>query len=158
MRKAFARELYKHMETNKDIFLVTADLGYGMWDKIRDDFPDRFLNTGASEQAAIDISIGLALEKKIPFVYSITTFLLYRPFEGLRTYINHEKIPVKLVGSGRNKDYLHDGISHWANDAKKILETLPNIDQILPESDIDIPDIVENMIYCNHPDFVSLRR
>jgi len=52
MRSTFATELYIHMETNKNIWLVTADLGYGMWDKIRNDFPERFLNTGASEQAA----------------------------------------------------------------------------------------------------------
>ena len=104
------------METNPDIYLVTADLGMGMWDKIRDDFPDRFLNTGASEQAASDICVGLALSGKIPVFYSITPFLLYRCFETLRTYINHEELHVILVGSGRDDDYKHDGFSHDATD------------------------------------------
>src|SRR3990167_6304737 len=101
MRKEFAEELTKQAKTNDKIWLVTCDLGYGLWDGFRDQIPQRFLNTGAAEQAAADICVGLALEGKIPFFYSITTFLLYRPFETLRTYVNHEQIPIKLAGSGR---------------------------------------------------------
>lgn len=158
MRRTFAEELYKHMEVNKDIWLVTGDLGYGMWDKIRDEFPDRFLNTGAAEVAMMDIAVGLALSGKIPFVYSITPFLLYRPFEVLRTYINHEKIPVKLVGSGRDKDYAHDGISHWAEDALNVLGILPNIGCSFPASKDEIPELVRDMVEINKPVFVSLKR
>src|SRR3989344_3555766 len=118
-RAAFAASLHSQMLKNKNIWVVTGDLGYGMWDRIRDDFPDRYLNVGASEQAMMGIAIGLALEGKIPFTYSITTFLLYRPFETIRNYINYEKIPVKLVGAGRDKNYLHDGISHWPLEEKE---------------------------------------
>src|SRR3990167_5924344 len=107
MRGWFAYELYHKMLENDKIWLIVGDLGYGMFDKIREDFPDRFINTGAAETSMMNIACGLALEGKIPFVYSITTFLLFRPFEVLRTYVNHEKIPIKLVGSGRDKDYEH---------------------------------------------------
>lgn len=171
MRRTFAAELYKQMTQNEDIWLVTGDLGYGMWDKIKDDFPDRFLNTGAAEHAMMDIAVGLALSGKIPFVYSITPFLLYRPFEVLRTYINHEKIPVKLVGSGRDKDYAHDGISHWAEDAKKLFTPhnshvtresqvgiLNNIHHLWPEDKEDIPQAVQMMVETNKPMFISLKR
>ncbi|MDO8657799.1 MAG: hypothetical protein Q7K55_03600, partial [Candidatus Levybacteria bacterium] len=105
MRGWFAYDLYNHMAKNENIWIITGDLGYKLFDYIRRDFPERFINTGAAEQAMIGIAIGLALDGKIPFVYSITTFLLYRPFETIRNYINYEKIPVKLIGSGRNKDY-----------------------------------------------------
>jgi transketolase C-terminal domain/subunit len=53
----------------------------------------------------IGAATGMAMEGKIPVVYSITPFLLYRPFVFLRNYLHHENIPVKLVGGGRNKDY-----------------------------------------------------
>lgn len=158
MRRTFADELYKQMESNPDIWLLTGDLGYGMWDKIRDDFPDRFINVGASEQAMMDIAVGLALKGKIPFVYSITPFLLRRPYETLKLYLDEEKIPVKLVGSGRDKDYLHDGPSHHATDAPELLKTLPNIDTFFPESKEQIKDILEVMVKEKTPAFISLKR
>jgi len=91
MRPYFAECLHKEMKKNKDIYVLTSDLGYGMWDKIRKDYADRFINVGAAEQALIGISIGLALSGKIPVAYSITSFLLYRPFETIRNYVDYEK-------------------------------------------------------------------
>ena len=138
MRKLFGSLLYDEMEKNNDIFLITADLGFGVLDKCKHTFSDRFFNTGAAEQLMIGVGIGLAENKKIPICYSITPFLLYRPFEFLRNYVNYENIPVKLVGSGRDKDYIHDGISHWAEDDEKILSALPNIQIFKPLSEIEL--------------------
>ena len=69
------------MSANEDIVVLTGDLGYGLWDKIRIDYPDRFWNVGSSEQLMMGMASGMAMDGKIPFVYSITPFLLYRPFE-----------------------------------------------------------------------------
>ncbi len=157
-RASFAASLHKKMLKNKKIWVITGDLGYGMWDKIRDDFPDRFINAGASEQSMIGIAVGLAIEGKIPFVYSITTFLLYRPFETIRNYINYEKIPVKLVGAGRDKNYLHDGISHWPLEDKEILKVLTNIEARWPDDVKEIPSIVKEMVKNDKPWYINLRR
>src|SRR3990167_6992230 len=142
MRKLFAQELVKKAKRSKKIWLLVGDLGYGGWDEFFKEFPDRAINCGASEQAMLDIGVGLALEGKIPFVYSIPTFLIYRPFETLRTYINHENIPVQLVGSGRDKDYEKDGWSHDASDIKGFLDLLPNIQQYYPEDQHSLPFIL----------------
>ena len=100
MRKDFSELLHVEMAKNKDIVLLTGDLGYGLWDRIRIDYPDQFYNVGSSEQLMLGAATGLAMEKKIPVVYSITPFLLYRPFEIIRNYLDHDKIPVKLLRSG----------------------------------------------------------
>src|SRR4051812_20703988 len=99
MRKLFADWVFNLMPQDDRIFVLTGDLGYGMWDVVKKEFPKRFINVGSAEQAMVDVAIGLKLAGKIPVVYSITPFLLFRPFESLRTYINHEKIGVKMVGS-----------------------------------------------------------
>lgn len=158
MRRVFADELYKQMEKNDKIWVVTADLGYKMLDQIRDDFPHRFLNTAAAEQAAVGIAVGLALEGKILFVYSITPFLLYRPFETIRNYLNHEKIPVKLVGSGRNDDYKQDGFSHHAFEDRQVMQIFSNIKPYWPETKEEIPALVEEIINNNQPCYLNLRR
>ena len=158
MRRLFADILYEQMARHKNIWIVTADLGYKMWDAIRDEYPDRFLNSGASEQAAMGIAVGLALEGKIPIVYSITPFLLYRSFETLRNYVNHERIPVKLVGSGRGKDYAHDGFSHWADEDRDVLKILSNIESRWPEDNAQLPMMVEDMLSRSVPFYLNLRK
>ena len=129
-----------------------------MWDQIRVDYPNRCINCGASEQAMMDMAVGLAHCDKIPVVYSITPFLIYRAFETLRTYVDHERLNVKLVGSGRDKDYAHDGWSHDASDVQKILNTLPNIRQLYPAGKEEIPAMVKNMVSSTDPSFISLSR
>lgn len=157
MRRTFADELYRRMEENPDIYLITGDLGYKMWDKIAEAFPTRFINAGASEQAMLGIGVGLALSGKIPFCYSITPFILCRPYEWLRNYLHHEQIPVKLVGAGRGKDYDADGFSHWAEDMEDILKPL-NIAKFVPDTKDEIPTVLEVAINNNKPSFISLSR
>lgn len=158
MKGWFAYELYKQMANNKEIWLIVGDLGYKMFDYIKRDFPKRFINVGASEQTMIGISIGLALEGKIPFAYSITPFVLYRPFETIRNYVNYESIPVKLIGAGRNKDYFDHGFCHWAPEDKKVMKIFKNIEPNWPKKKEEIPHLVRKMVKSNKPCYVNLTR
>lgn len=158
MRAIFAQEVHKQMAKNKKIFVLVNDLGYKMWDKVKKDYPERFINAGAAEQSLIGIAVGLAISGKIPIVYSITTFLLYRPFETIRNYINHERIPVKLIGSGRNKDYINDGFSHWAEEDKKVMKIFGNIISKWPKTLEEIPKLVSEMIESKNPWYINLRK
>ncbi|OGY29666.1 MAG: hypothetical protein A3A61_03770 [Candidatus Woykebacteria bacterium RIFCSPLOWO2_01_FULL_43_14] len=158
MRARFARAIHDQMAKNKDIYVIAGDLGYKMWDTIRTDYPDRFINTGAAEQTMMGLSVGLALKGKIPVVYSITTFLLYRPFETIRNYVHHEKIPVKLIGAGRNRDYRHDGISHWAEEDREVMKILHNIKARWPDDSADIDGLVADMVEDPNPWYINLKR
>ncbi len=158
MRAFFANCIYKQMKKNKKIYVVVNDLGYKMWDRIREEFPDRFVNVGAAEQTLIGVGVGLALSGKIPIVYSITTFLLYRPFETIRNYLHYEKVPVKLIGSGRNKDYTHDGISHWAEEDRQVMKILNNIKSYWPKDKREIHILVNKMLKSNKPYYINLKR
>ena len=154
----FAYELYQQMEKDPDVWVVTADLGFGMLDHIRDSFPDRFINVGAAEQTAIGVAVGLAIEHKKPFVYSITPFLLRRPYEAIKLYLDGDRYPVRLVGGGRDKDYHIDGPSHDASDAHDLLKTLPHIQQLWPLDKEDVPAMVKYMVDVDKPWFISLKR
>jgi len=157
-RHRFAEEIHTAMKHNKHIIVLTGDLGYRIWDRVRKDYPNRFINAGAGEQALLGIAIGLALEGKIPIVFSITPFLLYRPFETIRNYINQEKIPVKLVGSGRNKDYIHDGFSHWCTDDKKVMKLFSNITSRWPKNAREVSMLVPKMLKDKNPWYINLSR
>ncbi len=158
MRKEFFKALLEEMKVNKDIILLCGDVGYHVLEEIFKDFPDRAYNCGASEQAMIDIGVGLALEGKIPVVYTITPFLLYRPFESIRLYLHQEQIPVKLVGSGRDKDYSYIGITHFSEDDWKIMEVLKGIESYWPIDKASIPGLLKLILYNKKPSYVNLKR
>lgn len=158
MRKQIAKLLHFDMCINPDIYLITGDLGYGLWDKIRDNFPDRFFNVGSSEMAMMGMAIGLAMDGKIPFVYSITPFALYRPFEMIRNYINHENIPVKILGGGRDKDYGYLGFSHWAEEDMSIMNNFKNVLSFKPNDLLELEKAYTAAILNNKPTYINLQK
>lgn len=158
MRKAFASALHSAMSVNENIYLITGDLGYGLWDKIRDDYPNRFYNVGSSEMAMMGMGVGLAMDGKIPFVYSITPFAIYRPFEMIRNYLNYENIPVNVIGGGRDQDYGYLGFSHWAEDDKKIISSFKNIRMIHPNSEEELKIEFNEIINNPKPTYLNLRK
>ena len=158
MRKTCMELLLAEMHNNQDIITLTADLGFGLLDQVRDTFPDRFYNVGAAEQLMIGAAVGLAEQKKSPVCYSMSSFILYRPFEFLRNYVNHERIPVKLIGSGRDYDYGHDGMSHWAHDDELVLSSLPNIKIYKPETNDELRQIWTEYLYSDEPAYLNITR
>lgn len=158
IRGAFGLALYRAMAEDERIWTLTADLGYGLLDPHKEDFPDRFINFGASECCMVGAGVGLALSGRVPFVYSITTFLIYRAFEWIRNYMHYEELPVLLVGSGMDDDYKHDGITHQPFEVREVLNCLPNIKQFYPTQKEVIPGLVKMMISAQKPSFLCLRR
>lgn len=158
MRKECAQLLLEEMSANDRIRVITADLGFGILDNVRTAHPDRFYNVGAAEQLMIGTAIGMATEGLIPVCYSMSSFLLYRPFEFLRNYVNHEGINIKLLGSGRDRDYSHDGVSHWADDDRLVLLSLPRIEQYRPLDLAELKTDFDTWINSPNPGYLNLMR
>tara|TARA_R110000796_G_scaffold20781_5_gene61672 strand:+ start:19158 stop:19634 length:477 start_codon:yes stop_codon:yes gene_type:complete len=158
MRKNLANLLLKEMKSNEDIYLITGDLGYGLWDDIRDTYPSKFFNVGSSELVMMGIAIGMAMEGKIPFVYSITPFAICRPYEMIRNYLNHEKIPVNILGGGRDRDYGHLGFSHWADDDRAIMKTFTNIKTYHPNNIDELESNFKLIINSKVPTYLNLKK
>jgi transketolase len=158
MRNNFARLLNNEMYRNPSIRLITADLGYGILDAIRKEHWEAFYNVGAAEQLMAGAAVGMAQEGLIPVCYSMSSFVLYRPFEVLRNYLNYEGTNVKLVGSGRDQDYEHDGISHWAHDDEAVLSALPNIKIYKPANIDELITMMPEFLYNPGPAYLNLKR
>lgn len=150
MREKFASDLYELMKADENVMFITADVGYFFLDKIKSDFRDRFFNVGAAEQVMMDIAIGMTLRGKIAVVYSITPFLLFRPFESIRLYLDREKIPVVMVGTGRGSEY--ETASHYAGD-DDIIKCFKNI-RFIEEDDFNLREI----LYSKKPTYLNLKR
>lgn len=158
MKTTCANLLLNEMNTNDRIRVVTADSGFGVLDDIQQQHKDRFYNVGSAEQLMIGIGIGMAEEGLIPVCYSISSFLLNRPFELLRNYVNAERIPVKMLGIGRDKDYDRYGLTHWSHDDQSILAVLPNIRIYKPKSINELNAVWDDYINSPDPAYLNLRR
>ena len=79
-------------------------------------------------------------------------------FAWIRNFINHENLPVKLVGSGRDYDYSHDGWTHWPCDDEKILSTFKNFKIYKPKDSKELEDIFEEYLYSKNPCYLNLKR
>ena len=157
VRKTFVKLLHEEMKRNEKVVLVLGDLGYGHFDAIREEFPDRVFNPGAAEQLLLGMACGMAMEGLIPVCYSMTPFLLYRPFEIIRTFIDYEKIPVILAAAGRDEDYASAGWSHWATDDKVHLSGCDNMLKLWPnEKELELE--FKNIINTKLPYYVNLKR
>lgn len=135
MRKEFIETLTAIAEEDERIRFLTADMGFGLIDTFRNRHPERFYNLGCAEQNMIGVAIGMASCGLLPFTYSISAFLTMRPFEFIR-HAAHQKLQIRLVGSGRDKDYENEGFTHWALEDTKIMSSLLNI-QICEPADAD---------------------
>jgi transketolase len=106
----------------------------------------------------VGMAVGMALEGKIPIVYSITPFLLYRPFEIIRNYMNYEKIPVKLIGGGRSRDYGVAGFTHWAEEDESIMNVFSNINIYYPKTEEELKSDFLSFVYNSNPAYMNLRK
>ncbi len=78
MRNAFATVLMESAESRDDLFVITGDAGFGVFDVFGERYPDRIRNLGVAEQNAMGFAAGLALGGRKVVVYNIIPFVLYR--------------------------------------------------------------------------------
>jgi transketolase len=124
------------MEINKSIFFLCADFGSPKLDKLRNQFPERFINVGIAEQNLINVATGLALEGFTVYAYAIAPFLVMRAYEQIRINLSlHaqlKKININLVGVGAGLSYDVSGPTHHCLEDITIMRALPNIEVISP--------------------------
>ena len=138
MRDVFLEKIWNEMSVDSLIFFVSADFGSPVLDKIREDFPDRFINVGIAEQNLINISAGLAIEGYKVFAYAIAPFITMRCFEQIRVSLallsEVRPMNVNLIGVGAGYSYVVSGPTHQCYEDITIMRALPNF-QVLPPAD-----------------------
>ena len=78
--------------------------------------------------------------------------------ETIRNYVDHEKLPVKMIGGGRNKDYGYLGFSHWAEEDKEIMQVFKNIKTIHPRSIGQMNKDFDFILDRETPVYMNLKR
>jgi len=132
MRTVFAKTLKKLMKKNKDVIVITADMGYSVLEEIQKEFPKRIINTGITEQNSISLATGLALSGFKVFLYAQAVFITMRCFEQVRLDIAYNQVDVKLIGPTAGLSLNQLGVSHFATNDIALMRTLPTMTILSP--------------------------
>lgn len=133
MRNKFADVIYEIGKTDSRICALVADISpAGSMVKFREEFPERFVNTGVAEQSMIGIAAGMALNGMRPFCYTIATFSLYRPFEMIRDDLCYQNLPVTVIGMGAGIIYSTLGGTHHSMEDIAVASAIPNMTVLAP--------------------------
>jgi len=132
MRDAFLAALTSLAEKDKDVVLLTGDLGYGVFEEFEFRFPGQYFNVGVAEQNMTGVASGLSLEGKKVVTYSIGNFPTLRCLEQIRNDACYHDANITVVASGGGFSYGSLGMSHHATEDLAILRSLPNISVVAP--------------------------
>lgn len=152
MRYSFGKQLAEEMKRDKRIYVLCPDIGFSVFDTVKEKFPDRIINTGITEQATIGMSAGMSQEGLVPVVYTITPFLLERPYEAIKLCIMNQKQNVKLVSYG---DYPDLGPTHITSDLEGLCKCL-KIPLLKPKSVEETIQMTKDMFKHKDPIFMYL--
>ena len=132
MRDTFVRTLVELAKQDKNIELITGDLGFGVLKPYYEAVPDQFTNAGIAEQNMTTVAAGMALEGKTVFTYSIGNFPTLRCLEQIRNDCAYHNANVKIVCVGGGFVYGSLGMSHQATEDLAILRALPDVVVMAP--------------------------
>ena len=154
MRKRFGEVISKLADENENLIIIVGDIGYRVFDDFREKYPERFINMGICEQSIISIASGMALEGLQPWVYTITPFLIERPFEQIKLDIDQQKVNVNLVGYA---DYPTLGPTHSEINAKEMMKLFNNIESFFPSDGDETEKMILEAYERKGPTFTSLK-
>jgi transketolase len=156
MRSTFVKTLVELAREHDNIFLLTADLGFKLFDEFRNEFPDRFINVGVAEQNLIGIGAGLSLSGKNVYCYSMIPFLIMRALEFVRVDLCYQNLNVKLIGVGGGLTYGLEGMTHHAIEDIAIARALPNLAVSAPGDPMEARGIIRESAGYPGPLYIRL--
>lgn len=159
IRAGFGKELKAVGETNDKIVALCADLTdstqVGLF---REAFPDRFIETGISEQNLVTVASGLAASGKIPFAVAYAAFSPGRNWEQIKTTIALNDQPVKIVSSHAGISVGPDGATHQMLEDIALMRVIPNMIVIVPGDSIEAEKATHAIADNSKPSYMRLAR
>lgn len=158
MRDAFFDQIYDIAIKDRQVMIVSADMGAPSLDKFRRDLGSQFINVGIAEQNMITVATGLALEGKKVYVYAIMPFATLRCYEIIKVDLSLMNIPVTIVGVGAGFGYDDSGPTHHSTEDISVMRVLPNMTILCPSDTVMTEDFARVSYELKAPSYVRLDR
>ena len=156
MRDIFIEELIEATKKNRNIILLVNDLGFGVIESFRRQFPNNCINAGISEQSMAGYAAGLAAAGKHVFVYSIANFPTFRCAEQIRNDIDYHNLSVTIVSVGSGVGYGNLGYSHHGLQDYSLMRSFPNMLIASPGDVMECRACIRYLIKNPQPSYLRL--
>jgi 1-deoxy-D-xylulose-5-phosphate synthase len=148
--KVFGEKILELADNNDNIVAITAAMcsGVGL-DSFREKYPERFFDTGITEQHATTLAAGMAAAGLKP-VFAVYSTFLQRAYDQIIHDIALQKLPV-LLAVDRAGLVGADGATHHGVFDLSYLRTIPNLTIMAPSNGVELEKMVELGVGLDKP-------
>jgi transketolase len=156
MRNAFATAITNLAIKNKKIILLSGDIGNKLFDRFKEKCKNQFYNCGVAENNMVGVAAGLAKCGFIPYVYTITPFLVARSYEQIKLDVCYQNLNVKIVGTGAGLSYSRLGTTHHSLDDISLMKNIPEMNVVCPGDPIEVTELTKQISKIKKPFYLRL--
>lgn len=152
LRKPFWDQVEALAQKDKDIIVLTGDLGFSFCEGFAERRPEQYINAGIAEQNMVGVAAGLALAGKKPYIYSGAIFAVMRPYEFIRDDVAFNNLDVKIIGTGASGflGFTHNMVG--GENEEDLLKNLPNLKRFYPRT----PEELQEALTSKGPAYIRL--
>lgn len=155
-RAQFIKSLIPHFKEDRNLMILTADLGYRLFDDLIQACPNQFINMGVAEANMMSVAAGMALCGKNVFVYSMVPFVTCRALDSVRVDVCGHNATVKIVGVGAGVGYGLEGMTHFAIEDLSWMQAFPNLKIVCPADQAELQALLPAVIAEPGPVYIRL--
>ena len=156
-RATYGMAIMEMARQRDDFYVMSADLcqSSGLF-KFREEFPERFINSGIAEQNLIGVAAGLAKDGTNIFASSFAPFVTMRACEQVRMNMGYMQLNIKTVGLGSGLIMAQLGNSHYGVEDGSVMRVIPGMTMVNPADGVEIMKTVEALCDYPHPTYLRL--
>lgn len=144
MRKQFVKTLQKILHCDLSTVLLLGDIGvYGFREELKN-LPKRVYNIGILEQTTISLSAGMSRSGLIPFIHTISPFMVERALEQIKIDFAYQNLTGNFISVGNSYDYASLGCTHHCPGDVQILMSIPDIKIFCPGTSLELDYLIQS--------------
>jgi transketolase len=156
MRELLSSLITQAAVDDPNCVVLSGDHGYALFDEIRRERPQQFLNVGIMEQGMVGIAAGLAKVGMKPIVYGLAAFVPIRVLEQIKLDVCVMGLPVKFLGDGAGLVYSTLGLSHHCAEDLACLRPLPGMRIYSPCDGFELATCFAEMLSTDGPGYLRI--
>ncbi|MCB9025412.1 MAG: transketolase [Bdellovibrionaceae bacterium] len=156
MRERLSNVFVEQAKKDPNYIMLSGDHGYALFDPIRKECPDQFLNVGVAEQSMVGYAAGLCKIGMKPVIYGLSAFVPMRVLEQIKLDLCHSSHNVTIIGDGAGLVYAKLGSSHQCCEDLSVVRALPNMTVYSPCDIYELESCFLKALSEDNPTYIRL--